>query len=378
MNKKDKFVLKWKQVVYWFILICIVASTPFLVAFGYYGYKKLTLAYNYCGSYGQLDDEIGWVLAKNANSCMSLSNRLKNITYFDSKIYTNEKGFRDSAVGKKVPVGGIVTVGDSWTFGYGVNYEETYPKYLQDLVGIPTVNAGIPAYGTAQTLLLLERHIGDIKPTAIVYLELGLIFRSCDAVNMLEKPKNTLLLQPLFWWNHDSKIIEIVKPIHGRVTEEAKKNNYPGGYFTSGYDNWKYLLVVKPISIIREVIQKLNSLITPYRDNQKVDTNEDHTEDMLKYVLERFISLSKLNNSTFILIDAYGNGMYEPYIKQFEKEKGVKIIYIDRETWNKEVAIPGEKLKSEDARVPMDGHFGPGKNKLIAEMIAKRLKRAQN
>jgi hypothetical protein len=41
--------------------------------------------------------------------------------------------------------------------------------------------------------------------------------------------------------------------------------------------------------------------------------------------------------------------------------------------WTEQVSKPATTLASNDARVPGDGHFGPGTHKLIARLIDAKL-----
>ena len=87
---------------------------------------------------------------------ISLKNYITGKIYFDSNIYTNKMGFRDIKTNRDTPKGAIAVVGASVVFGYGVNYEETYPYLLSQKINFPVVNMGIPAYGSASSLLLFS------------------------------------------------------------------------------------------------------------------------------------------------------------------------------------------------------------------------------
>ena len=126
-----------KQILFWGILVSIVAMIPLLAATGYYGYKKLNYSFEYGERFGEFDDELGWTLKKNASSYIRGRSLLTGETFFDSSVYTDALGFRSQNQGKRHTPGGIVAIGDSWTFGYCVNYEETYPYYLEKLSNIP-------------------------------------------------------------------------------------------------------------------------------------------------------------------------------------------------------------------------------------------------
>ncbi|MBK7406707.1 MAG: hypothetical protein IPJ40_00710 [Saprospirales bacterium] len=65
----------------------------------------------------------------------------------------------------------IVLTGCSFTYGMGVDDSLTYPYRLQaQFPNFNIVNAAVPAHGTLQTLLLLDRLIElDIRPQLLIY-----------------------------------------------------------------------------------------------------------------------------------------------------------------------------------------------------------------
>ena len=68
----------------------------------------------------------------------------------------------------------ILSLGDSFTWGVGVGDAETYPRRLQERlarrfpdVAIDVLNAGVPGYGTADELRLLEMRIDRFDPDLV-------------------------------------------------------------------------------------------------------------------------------------------------------------------------------------------------------------------
>lgn len=108
---------------------------------------------------------IGYVLLKNLN-----------MEYAGKKLITNSVGLRDCRVPRKTDNGiQILALGDSYTFGYGVELEESYPAILERLLNdnvhadkYEVINAGIPGYNTEQELELLRRIIPYYSPKIII------------------------------------------------------------------------------------------------------------------------------------------------------------------------------------------------------------------
>lgn len=371
MKTEKKLLTNRKKILFCailfiFCLLCILA-VPAIWTIGFYAYQKLTLSLDYSGSYGQLDDELGWVLKPNASATMSLNNKISGKKYYLSKIYTNSSGFRDRFPPREVSTGAIVTVGDSWTFGYCVNHEETYPYFLEKELATTVINLGIPCYSAAQVIMHLKRHLDVLKPRKIIFLDIGLYGRS-DATQLKDSPKN--LLAPAIWWNNESKKMELLRPEQGYVPEQAKKGFYPSGFFTSGYDGYQYLLYIRPKAILQEVFNNYASWRSPFSSRPTRKPPERHPE-MFKFILTQFIQLAKKYNSEFIFIDP--GGVYAPIYENVVKEENHPIQYIGRELWEEHVYGPARLLPPEMARVPGDGHFAQGINKLIAKLLARKI-----
>lgn len=74
---------------------------------------------------------------------------------FKDTLAMNSLGLRDDENSLHVPE--IICLGDSYTMGWGVKQEETFPQQLEKMTGMKVLNAGISSYGTARELMLLKR-----------------------------------------------------------------------------------------------------------------------------------------------------------------------------------------------------------------------------
>ena len=95
-------------------------------------------------------------------------------------VHTNTRGFRTAEFGD-APAPGVVRIvvlGDSSTFGWGVEHFETYAERLGtalaerwsvDRSRIEIVNLGVPGYSSFQGRILLERFALGLAPDAIVW-----------------------------------------------------------------------------------------------------------------------------------------------------------------------------------------------------------------
>ena len=81
-------------------------------------------------------------------------------------IHVNRQGYR----GADWPEGRtdeVVVIGDSQVFGLGVGDGDTLPALLEAATGRPTLNMGVPTYGPAEYLALIDE-VAARKPTTIV------------------------------------------------------------------------------------------------------------------------------------------------------------------------------------------------------------------
>ncbi len=91
-------------------------------------------------------------------------------------VSTNALGMRDREIPLKAAgTYRVLVSGDSWAFGPGVEIGQTFPKVLERKLNaafpdrrFEVFNAGVEGYGTDQELLLLRRHIDEIKPDLVL------------------------------------------------------------------------------------------------------------------------------------------------------------------------------------------------------------------
>ena len=94
-----------------------------------------------------------------------------NVTW---KVSINSLGFRGPELDLDTPgVLRILLLGDSFTFGYGVEYEQTFGNRLEQNLseaGISNIviNAGVTGWGTLQALLFARDSLDWIKPDIII------------------------------------------------------------------------------------------------------------------------------------------------------------------------------------------------------------------
>jgi lysophospholipase L1-like esterase len=142
--------------------------------------KKLTRSYKTPPIVPQWDRDLNYHLLKNNPYIADY------FTYALIKdpfsIRTNEDSFRyppqetmkqlSAITGRKV-----ICLGDSWTMGWGVDYPESYPAQLQDMLreklpqrGYEVVNMGVISYSSFQGAVLTKKIERYLKPGDVVVL----------------------------------------------------------------------------------------------------------------------------------------------------------------------------------------------------------------
>ncbi len=112
------------------------------------------------------DDYLGWHATPNYRSIETRDKR-------DGKpstitITQNEYGFRlfgDLRTANPK----IMVIGDSFTQALDVSDDQTYYSIVQDVLNVEIFAYGVSAYGTLQEYMILDKYIGQIQPSLIVW-----------------------------------------------------------------------------------------------------------------------------------------------------------------------------------------------------------------
>lgn len=83
-------------------------------------------------------------------------------------VYTNGNGNRCLGLNNKIEKpGGILFIGDSFTFGDANEYANSFPVIISDSLKMPLTNASMVGYGLTQYLLLIEKLLKENLPEII-------------------------------------------------------------------------------------------------------------------------------------------------------------------------------------------------------------------
>jgi hypothetical protein len=161
----------------------------------------------------QFDPELGWAYIPNRSVTQRFGSYGRPI-----EMHFNDIGSRVGEPGLRFDPARptVVFVGDSYTFGHGVTYEESFVGQFERYSGLPyqVVNLGVQGYGTDQSLLSLRRHIEDFDTKVVVYtFLLDHVKRNDNADRRLIFPGAKFLgTKPRFALKRDGRLEEVEKP----------------------------------------------------------------------------------------------------------------------------------------------------------------------
>jgi hypothetical protein len=116
----------------------------------------------------RFDAELGWSYIPGLTTTQKFGRPPRSITmHFDSN------GVRVDHPGRTFSrtTPSLLFIGDSFTFGHGVTYEQAFPALVEARLDgrAQTVNLGVQGYGTDQALLSLRRAIDRFAARVVVY-----------------------------------------------------------------------------------------------------------------------------------------------------------------------------------------------------------------
>lgn len=164
------------------------------------------------------------------------------------------RGRREFTVFPRPGITRIAVLGDSYTWGFGANDDETYPARLQQLLGERTrlpfevINAGIQGIGAGEEALYYVAHVRTFHPAIVV-----LTLNSSDSINDLERE--------LFLLNRDGTVSprqNLAGTRKHRVFQLVRgaANAFPGYTFLAEHSQLITLLRVATSTVLRQGLSK--------------------------------------------------------------------------------------------------------------------------
>lgn len=156
--------------IFWGILTAVPVAA-ILIAIGVLAYWTVPVVTAFAVQGEPLiafDREIGFVPYPNTVSQRKDYDRNGN-QLLSYHIFNDRRGARVSRPGEQAPDHpDILFVGDSLTWGHGLENEAIFARLTPLALGATGANFGMGSYGTTQSLQMLRRNI-DLKPRVVVY-----------------------------------------------------------------------------------------------------------------------------------------------------------------------------------------------------------------
>lgn len=298
------------------------------------------------------DELLGWVNKYNSDALVGLGDD-------EFSFSVNSQGFRGKQEYHKDNPNRIIALGDSFTFGYGENDDETYPYYLEqelkeDFIDIEVVNMSCTAYGLDQEYLWFKRDGIKLNGKVLVLGILDINFSRSTLSRWIQgenKPRFKITNRGLKLTNVPvPEPCKVGSPRMARMDIFDTLFNWKGSYF---------------LSFVRDRLYRLNLLVT------KEFPEYSESFRLGKEILGELKLLCGENNIKLIIVllpkSDWEQDLQPIYysIKNLDKELGIEIIDMVevfnnhgswRELYNR------------------TGHFSPAGNKLVAKTVYDHLK----
>jgi hypothetical protein len=261
----------------------------------------------------------------------------------------NSRGMRDLERDWNQLASPILALGDSFTFGVGIEQEERFTAIAEKKLGRPILNAAVPGWGIEHELIYFAEFGLQLKPkTLLLFLNQG----------DLERPLKIGLVR-----GKESILTSIPKEAKPNFAKEA----YTIFLSRQSMPSLREQLVLKSRLLSHLVYSwKFPANNHDVQDGQWVDSNQrtQATEERTKILLREFLRLALMHKIEFIVVNIdpnFGLG----YIGKIDP----RIRYIDLSK------ILSELAKKQALRFPHDGHFNKNTNQFLAEELAAILQK---
>ena len=153
-----------KAIVNLVLLLCSVVISVLFAEGIVKVFKLSNVVENSSDQFFESTGDMGYFGKKNVEGVWSTPEFRINVKH-------NSLGFRDSEYEfeRQAGIKRIVVLGDSFTWGWGVNKEDIYTEKLEtSLEKTEVINMGVPGYGIAREYLLLNRYALKFKPDIVI------------------------------------------------------------------------------------------------------------------------------------------------------------------------------------------------------------------
>jgi len=258
---------------------------------------------------------------------------------FSNKWYINSAGVRDDEASLKKP--DIICLGDSYTQGWGVEQQQSFPELIQQRTGLKVLNTGITSYGTARELLLLNR----MDTSNLKYLVIQYCYND---------------------WTENKAFLEhgLYLPVGSRETVERtfKTHKLARTYFP-----FKYTFTILRMYLRNNFLKKDTSTAVPW----------ENTTSYVAPSADAFLNILSHSNINFSKVQVYvfDTNRYPDYDHHFldTLEQRMSAAPLT-DAFRKSVhLIKFPELNKQEYFYPLDNHLNSKGHEFVADRIIKAI-----
>ena len=322
----------------------------------------------------QYDANLGWKLTPNWTGSHSHHDFLVQYT-IDRHGFRKQPPISNSETNSK-----IALIGDSFTFGLGVNDDETFAAQLALLdTANQYINMGIPAYSTDQEYLLMQQIGSDYSIDHYVLI----FYLGNDIIdNTLQHPIAAEPSKPYFVQQGDELVLKNHPVAKVRKSAVLRQQSVSSIVFGDRLDSNK--------GLIRSLIQRSNILkwfipLNPTEEANTLNSVLDQTLVVQKNLLARLLEMIKINarerqiKLTFAVLPGKSyiesthsySHRFQDYVRNFvlQQSDKLKIDVIDVA----DKMAGWKNHNNEQLFHPNEGHLTAEGNRLVSQILHDKL-----
>jgi lysophospholipase L1-like esterase len=261
----------------------------------------------------QYDREYGWAHVP------SSSGRFASFG-FDTFVEINSQGFR----GPEVPTRKdpsqrrIVVIGDSFVWGFGVEYDEIFASRIENACrNVEVINLGVSGYSTDQELLLFEEKGADLEPDVVI-----LVVAANDFSSNTRSKEYVYYHKPLFVIDGDELVL----------TNRPVPREGPLVRFAARTSKRSYLLtqINRVIHAARKEAKVAPEApqVSEVRANE-IDYPRTPAERVTGKLLERLLSSIEASGAKPVVVFVDGMQGRDRRLASYLGETGAELVHID-------------------------------------------------
>lgn len=307
------------------------------------------------------DPEIGYV------NGVSTNEKKREEEYLSGE--TDERGYRNSPGDKEK--GKIVVIGDSFSYGFGVSVDKSWPKRLSSRLGVRVANLAVDGYNPTQYNLTMRKYKEYLKRRIILY---GIYIN-----------------------DFTDQFVEVPKDYYEASGRNKFKSSSPSfsdlGAFIKKKSLLKRTLVYSLYQVLFYPESKRGALINGEvilregeNEIQEGWLSKENKSNFIK-TLQTAKDTAVNYNSTLVVVHfpSRAHIYSKEYISKFSDEKSIELERTAERILENQVqkmnlpfinltnVLERERKIGAPAYLFIDGHLNPHGNEVVAEEIANKL-----